>query len=493
MSADSSILRRVLVFVMAAVFVVWLILLILIVRSAQHEVKAVFDADLLRSARILSAVLLHEVHVEREVDKTVRGLLDKFGYDSAKRVPSLSAAFEASVGTDARGRAGSTDAKPEYQHRYETSLAFVALKANGRVLLRSNGAPDFAHQPLGFSDFDHKGDEWRVHSLQDPESGFIVHVGEPVEARNELVRQITRNTLTPMFVGLPVVALLIVLAVRTGMEPLRRVAKEVGRRAPDSLRPIAKESAPCEVHTLLTALNLLFRRVEGALQREQQFTADAAHELRTPLAALKTHLQVARNQTGDSEVTHSIDQALEGVDRATHSVEQLLALARAGAEQHKQLLDSNVNLRETAMDVVSAMSQQAIDRDVDLGLEANDAVRVHGDATLLRIMLRNLVDNAVCYNRPGGVVTVKVGVDGGHPVLGVIDDGPGIDTVELPRLFDRFRRGPEQRFDDTSGSGLGLSIVQRIARLHGALLDVGSGPSGRGTEVAIRFPGAFEG
>ena len=273
------------------------------------------------------------------------------------------------------------------------------------------------------------------------------------------------------------------------MNPLHRVAKEVAQRAPDCLEPISDEDTPHEVHSLLTALNQLFQRVADAIQRERRFTADAAHELRTPLAALKTHLQVARNHSKDAATRRSLDQALTGVDRATHSVVQLLTLARADANRRQMLVNARVDLREIATEVVSAFSQKAIDNDIDLGLDAPVSVFVNGDTTSLQILSRNLVDNAIRYTQSGGAVTVSVKRLKDHPILSVADNGRGIAETEHQNIFNRFYRGSEEHTNGTIGSGLGLSLVQQIVELHNATLDLGKGLNNSGFGIAVKFPG----
>jgi two-component system sensor histidine kinase QseC len=265
------------------------------------------------------------------------------------------------------------------------------------------------------------------------------------------------------------------------------VAREVSKREPDALHPIDGADTPSEVHALLTALNKLFERLASAMRRERQFTADASHELRTPLAALKTHLQVARAQSAEPATRASLDQALEGVDRATHSVEQLLVLARADAAQTRAMVDTPVDLREIASAVVSRLSQQAVERDIDLGLDAAEAISVRGDATALQLLARNLVDNAVRYTPPGGTVTVKVTRDAQSASLEVADDGVGVPIEERPKIFNRFHRGSGEQALGADGSGLGLAIVKRIADLHGARIVLGEGLNGRGLRVRLEF------
>jgi len=297
----------------------------------------------------------------------------------------------------------------------------------------------------------------------------------------------TRNTLSPLLLALPIMAMLIWAVVGHALAPLQRVAQEVSMREPDSLYPIDDAGTPLEIQGLLSSLNKLFSRLRSVVRRERQFTADAAHELRTPLAALKTHLQVARARSAESSTPESLDQALEGVDRATHSVEQLLMLARADAQQTKALMNAPVDLREIALGVVSSLSQQAFDRSIDLGVDLPGAVTVQGDATALHLMVGNLVDNAVRYTPMGGMVTVSAGSEQEEAWIEVRDDGVGVAVEEREKIFDRFHRGVGEQAAGAKGSGLGLSIVKRIIELHGARIVLGDGLDGKGLGVRVTF------
>lgn len=491
MKPQPSLRRRLLTSLMLTILITWLVVLLLVFASARHEVEEVFDADLARSAHVLQALLLHEVEEEQLVDKQAKLVMAEVGSDELSHYPALAAILAGYLDRSGLEQLEFKDLAEEYTHKYESKLTFVARYSDGTVMLRSNGAPDVAPGSKGYLDIIENGTKWRVFSLHDPVTGLNVQVGESAEIRRDLVRYITRGTLTPLIVAFPILALLIWLAVGRGMRPLHRVATEVARRAPDSLEPISDHGAPREIRSLLLALNQLFQRVGDVIQRERQFTADAAHELRTPLAALKTHLQVARNGSRDTATRQSLDHALTGVDRATHSVEQLLALARADAGQRRMLVHARVDLREIAMGVVSALSQEALDQEIDLGLDAAASLYVNGDLTSLQILLRNLVDNAIRYTQRGGTVTVAVELLEDHPTLEVADNGPGITVTERQKVFTRFHRGPEEQARGTTGSGLGLSLVQRIAELHGAELNLGKGIDGAGLGIAVRFPAVF--
>ena len=488
MTYHPSIRRRLLGMLILAILAVWLAALPLVYQAAEHEVEEVFDANLARSARILQALLWHEISEAKYNASTAREAVQELGADRLAGYPAMERLlrqyFDAGAFQALESGSGSSDDK----HRYGTGLAFVARYSDGAEIVRDRSAPNIPPQPDGFAAVLIEDEAWRVYTLSDASTGFVVQVGERQNFRDELVRYITRNTLAPLLFAVPVLALLIWAVVGRALAPLSRVAEQVSKRAADALDPIESVDTPREIHGLVRALNSLFGRVAAALDREHQFTADAAHELRTPLAALKTHLQVARSSVAQAAVRESLDQALDGVDRATHSVQQLLSLARADAAETRLLVNAEVNLRDLAVDVVSALSQQAFERDIDLGIEAPQDVKVRGDAGALQVMLRNLVDNALRYTPRGGTVTVGVGC--GHQMawLSVADNGPGVSADERERVFDRFCRGRGEPAMDTTGSGLGLSIVRRIAVMHGATVELGAGLNGSGLGVRIDLP-----
>ncbi len=492
MKMHRSIRRRLLSSLIAAILLVWLVVLVLVYRSAEHEVEEVFDADLARSAHILQALLLHEVEEEREMSERIHEVTAELGPEGMRSYPKLARALRdymaEQAAEEAHERIEIVGAAQQAGHKYGAGLIFVARYPNGEVMLRDRAAPEIPPAPDGYADMDLNEETWRTYSLSEPRSGFMVQVGEKLAFRLELVGYITRNTLMPLLLALPVLAVLIWAVVGHALAPLQRVAREVSMREPDALHPIDDNDSPSEVYGLLLALNQLFARLQSAIKRERQFTADAAHELRTPLAALKAHLQVARVRSKDPATRESLDQALEGVDRATHSVEQLLVLARADAAQTRVLMGARVDLREVVQDVVSALSQQAIERDIDLGIDAPDALPVLGDATMLRLMLRNLVDNAVRYTPTGGKVTVVAAAGAAGRWLEVADDGVGVPHEQRERIFDRFHRGADEQAIGATGSGLGLSIVKRIAELHGAAIVLGEGLDGKGLRVRVEFP-----
>lgn len=324
---------------------------------------------------------------------------------------------------------------------------------------------------------------WREarHELEEllahPPSTSAAHFAKE---REEVAAEIAGQLLTPMLFALPALALLLVIAIGFALAPLRQLARDVASRAADRLDPLPGASLPAEVMPLVARLNSLFADITRALENERRFTADAAHELRTPLAALKAQAQVALAAVDTMEKQHALTQIIAGCDRTTHLVTQLLTLARLDARTIDPM--RSVALRPIAEEVLALSAGEAIERRCDLVLRDGDA-RVRGDALLLQVLLRNLIDNALRHGG-GTQIDVSVAVQGSRAVLAVSDNGRGIAADELERVQQRFYRSAGA---DPAGSGLGLSIVRRIAELHGGTIDIAAAP-GNGVSMRVHLP-----
>jgi two-component system, OmpR family, sensor kinase len=336
---------------------------------------------------------------------------------------------------------------------------------------------------LGLSTVTTSEGRWRVYGVQAPTK--VIQVAQPMSVRQQRAAELALQTLRPFALLLPVLAILIWLAVGRALEPLQRLTALVKARRVNTLDALPDTQLPDEVQPLMGALNELLGRLRAALERERAFMADAAHELRTPLTAL--HLQIGALFRAASEAERAAAMAgLEaGVQRASHLVEQMLALARQ--EPRAEAPHVAVRLDDLAREVVAELVPLADARGIDLGVSAAPAVTVSGDRQALGTMLRNLVDNAARYTERGGRVDVSVGATspGTGPTLVVSDDGPGIPAEERARVFDRFYRRAGAA---PPGSGLGLAIVQAIAAAHGATVALSDGPAGKGLSVTATFP-----
>lgn len=313
-------------------------------------------------------------------------------------------------------------------------------------------------------------------------SGQLVQVGQPVAVRNALAAKLAASTVLPLLVIAPLIGLLIWIAIDRGLAPLARVTAAVQKRAPGQLAPLADSGWPQEVRPLVDALNGLLARLDRALGAQRAFVADAAHELRSPLAALGLQVQLAERADDPNARARALADLRGGLARATHVVEQLLALAR----QEPGVLErpfANVDLAAVACDTVAALSPLAAAKGIDLGLARADAVSVTGDADALATLLANLVDNAIRYTPAGGRVDVLVEA-APAPRIVVRDNGPGIPPHARERVFERFARGDDA---SASGTGLGLAIVKRIAERHEAKVALDDAGEGKGLRVTVTF------
>ncbi|MBS1190516.1 MAG: two-component sensor histidine kinase [Rhodocyclaceae bacterium] len=340
--------------------------------------------------------------------------------------------------------------------------------------------PDLAR--LGYSTEETPEGEWRIFAVQYHDR--TIAVAQPLEVRSRLAADAALRTLTPFLVLLPLLGLLTWMLVDQGLRPLNRLARSVATRTPDALEPLGEDPVPEEARPLVHALNGLLARLKGALEAQRAFIADAAHELRTPLTALQLQVQLVERAQGEAERAGALAELKRGLQRTIHTVQQLLTLARQepGAAEHPL---APVRLADLARQVVADLSPLAEAKAIDLGVtRADDDASVAGDGEALRILLANLVGNAVRYTPAGGRVDVAAGRDGGRSHLEVCDNGPGIPSADRERVFDRFyRRGGEEE----SGSGLGLAIVRAIADRHGAQVALGDGMDG-GLRVRVEFP-----
>ena len=312
----------------------------------------------------------------------------------------------------------------------------------------------------------------------------VVQVAQPMSVRSQQAATVALKTTLPLLMLLPLLGVLVWVVVGRGLSPLRRAAYEVSRRSPDALQPISQLGLPEEVQPLINSLNGLLARLAQALEAQRAFVADAAHALRTPVTALQLQVQLLERAQSPDEREAAGARLKDGLKRMTHLVEQLLTLARQDpAEQLRATQE--VALDALASEVVAEQSVLAEAKSIDLGLTHAEPVKVSGDRESLRVLLSNLVDNAIRYTPSGGRVDVSAALENGLPVLCVEDNGPGIPVHERARVFDRFYR---VEASNGSGSGLGLAIVHNIAERHGAGVELDSGSGGRGLKVSVRFP-----
>ena len=369
-------------------------------------------------------------------------------------------------------------------HKYARRVAFQVWEEGKILRLHSANAPQQALSNVeqGFSDNTVDDHRWRVFSTWDEKGEYLIHVAERTEVRDELAQDIAGNLLRPLWFALPLLAILLWLAVARGLKPLITLTREVETREPENLAPLNAASAPREVTPLIERLNRLFARIATSMQNERRFTADAAHELRTPIAAIKAQAQVARAAGNEAERNHALDNALLGCDRAAHLINQLLTLTRVDT------LDSaateTCTLNGIAAETIAHLAPAALEKGVQLELLADEKASIRGNAELIRVLIRNLLDNAIKHTPQGTTVQLSITQVEGRINLTVSDNGPGLVEEERSKVLQRFYR-PEGTQE--AGSGLGLSIVKRIAEVHDATLKVLPLSEGRGLRVSVSF------
>jgi two-component system OmpR family sensor kinase/two-component system sensor histidine kinase QseC len=350
-----------------------------------------------------------------------------------------------------------------------------------RVYLSRPGLPLINQTVLGYANLSLQGQTWRAYGLQ-TEDG-VIQIAQPIQVRERLARAAALRVVVPLILLLPIMIAFVAWIVRRGLLPLRVVTAEVQRRDVRSLAPLVTDNLPQEIEPLAAELNRLLARLDEAFALQRAFIADAAHELRSPLTALRLQLQLLDRAPDDAARRTARESLGAAVERAIHLVEQLLTLARSDPGETAgafELLD----LADAAAQALTETHAPAESRHIDLSLEREGEVPVRGDGEALRTLARNLVDNAVRYTPPGGSVRVRCHTGAAGAKLEVIDTGPGIAAADRARVFDRFYRRANA---NETGSGLGLAIVKAIAARHGAQVVLDDAPSG-GLHVTVRFP-----
>jgi two-component system sensor histidine kinase QseC len=440
-----SLQGRLLVLVVGVVAAVWLGAAVLTWRDARHELDELLDGHLAQAAALLVVQQAGELDDDRAADAPVL-------------------------------------------HKYAPKVAFQVFH-EGRLALRSPNAPELPMADAGrrfrtgFRTVEIGGVAWRVFAAHGAERDVQVYVSEQVASRGSILWAVLRSVVWPMLLALPVLALASWWAIYGGMAPLRRLGRALAERRPEAVQPLALPDAPSEMQPMIGALNGLFGRIAELIEAERRFTADAAHELRTPIAAIRAQAQVALREDDAASRRHALESTLAGCDRATRLVEQLLTLSRLEAGAAPPMVA--VDLGEIARQVAADAAPLAIAKGQAIELSAGTPSQVMADATLAAVLIRNLVDNAILYSPAGAKVKLSVHRRDGVVRLTVEDSGGGLAAADAARLGERFFRGLGT---GVSGSGLGWSIVRRIAAVHGAGVNVGPSPQLGGLGVEVDWP-----
>lgn len=415
--------------------------------DSQHEIAEVYDAQLAQNARLLQGVMRMPLAGHEHAD-----LYRAFNSALSEAVPRVDG------------------------HPYESKIAFQVWNAQGVVLVHTKSAPSFSAPPdkTGFSDVVDLNDRhWRAFVLEDKQNALRIWVGERDDVRTDLVNRIVRHTLWPNVLGSLILAAIIWLAIGWGFKPLANMAATLRARHSGSLEPLQLTPLPSELEPMQAALNRMLAQIQEVLGRERRFIADAAHEMRTPLAVLRIHAQNLLEAVNEKDRRESLQHLIAGVDRNSRLVNQLLTMARV--EPHSGLqMPAYIDLPATIRESLVQITPWLLSKGLELAFDVSDDIdRVRVDTGVIQIALSNLVTNAANFSPPGGLITVRLKKNGEAYELSVEDEGPGIDEAERDRLFERFySRGNDQ------GAGLGLTIVQTIAARLGGHVELDNRPTG---------------
>ena len=424
-----SLQGRLALLVLGMLAAVWAATAAIVWFDARHEVEEILDSHLAQAAAFVVAQYQH----------------DRPGSEVQVDMPSL------------------------HRYAYKTT---IQVFQDGRLVLRSANAPTAplvagGGSDTGFQTVRIDNAQWRVFAVHGARAGLQVYVGEQEKSRNAILWAVLRSTLWPLVAALPLMVLAVWWAMRKGLRPMRSLGRDLVQRRPDALDRVGVEGAPAEMVPMIDALNALFQRIETLLESERRFTADAAHELRTPIAAIRAHAQVALQETDDALRRHALQHTIDGCDRATRLAQQLLTLSRL--EANAVLDEKQVDLQALARRELAEAAPRALGKHQALELQDGPPCRIYGDEALLAVLVRNLVDNAIRYSPAGARILVHLTQDAMQTRLSVEDSGPGLPAEDLARLGERFFRplGTTE-----SGSGLGWSIVRRIAAAHRMVVEV---------------------
>lgn len=448
MSQTFSLQQRLLTRTFAAVLVVWIATAAFVWFEAKHEVDELLDAHLAQSA----ALLVVQQSATPDDDEP---LLD---------APTL--------------------------HKYAHRVAYQVFDEN-RLVMHS---PNVAHTPMA----EHKqgfetltladGKSWRIFAAPGRNRDVQIYVAERVDSRDEILRAVMMGLLPPLTIALPFLLIGLWWNVRSGLQPLQRLRQALLKRDTQTLTPVSLPNAPQEVQPMLDALNDLLQRLARRIETERRFTADAAHELRTPIAAIRAQAQVALTSAADDNVRQkALQDTILGCDRASRVVEQLLTMARV--ESPQTVASEPFRLDQLARQVMADLTPDALRRGQTLELLAPEPLQVNGHSTLWQILLRNLIDNALRYSPDGSVVRIDAQrLDSSRVQVTVQDSGAGLSSEDMDRLGERFFRvlGTE-----ATGSGLGWSIVRHVAYLQKVDVQVSKSAELGGLQVTLRYP-AFQ-
>lgn len=407
-------------------------------RQAVHEIEELFDAQLSHSSYILKNLLGESVStIDQESDYLP---VVYYGFDE-QEIPSSNALF------------------------YQKKIAYQIYNLAGQLLISSGSAPNvrFSSEEVGYSDIRIKQDNWRVFTLYDEDWNFWLHVAESQSIREELATDIAKQTLWPGLAMLPFVLLLLTFIIRLALKPLKQLTVNIKKRDPKNLTAISLLQTPKEIRPVVDELNGLFIRLNDAISREQRLTADAAHELRTPLSVIMLHAQNAMAALNEEDRNNALKELETGVKRVSRLLEQLLTLSKVSPET---IPVDGLVFYPLCQEVMAQMALSVMEKQQDIELicdEVTQSVKITGSHFLLEILLRNLIDNAREYSPQQGYIRLSLIKKDRYLEILIEDSGPGVKPEHYARLTDRFYREHQNK---GKGAGLGLSLVKSIVDFH---------------------------
>jgi two-component system sensor histidine kinase QseC len=370
-------------------------------------------------------------------------------------------------------------------------LAYQVWSESGELILRTDNsdASPISELDPGYRDENFAGRRWRVLSRFDDNQRRWILVAERIDIRTELADEIILRAVVPIVVSMPLIAAIVWLIVGNGLSLIRKLAGELREKRADDLSRLTTSDPPVELAPVVDAINDLLRRLNESILRERRFSADAAHELRTPLSALKVHVHNLRAELpGHDDALRVLDR---DVGRLSHLIEQIMLLYRLTPEHYQAKMET-IALLPLAQAVISDLYPVVEAKQQTISLDGNPE-SITGDEPSLVILLRNLVLNASKYSPAGASIRIEVGRNDFGICVGVEDTGPGIPLPEIRRVFDRFYRvGGDRHASSEDGCGLGLAIVRHIANLHHASMHIENNADGPGLTVSVTFPFDFE-
>lgn len=436
-------------------------------QAARHEINELFDAQLAQSARVLQGMLAGQT----EPARALRDSLQQHGWGGLRDHEE-----------DEADKEEGEEATP-FGHEYESKIAFQLIDDTGRVEARTRSAPQIPFTDLarGYQTRQIGDRRWRVFVLPLPDAQRAIQVGERMDIRGELEARIAWKTVQKSLYGLPLLALLVWLVVGAGLRPLKRLTSEIRNRRESQLGPIAMNGATRELEPIIAALDSLFQRLRAAWARERRFVDEAAHELRTPLAAMQLYAESLATESDAASREHTIGRLLDASARGSRLASQLLTLARVESNE-TAVARRPVALAPLLREEAALLAPLAAREGKSVELDADpDLPRVNVEPGLIGLMVRNLVDNAIRYSPPKGVVHIRAEGSGRGVAVLVDDEGPGIPADSRERVLGRFAR-----LDSAGdGSGLGLAISNRIAEQHETRLELLDNPAGQGLRVRV--------